>query len=66
MTTPLIKPPDKLQDFLIKDYELKIKDHFSRTWTRFNHFVGIESAPVGGKLIFGGGTSRAEWRLWAR
>ena len=25
-------------------------------WTRFNYFVGIESALVGGKLIFGGGT----------
>jgi len=23
--------------------------------TRFNYFVRIESAPVGGKLIFGGG-----------
>src|SRR5882672_9827951 len=59
MTTPLIKPPDtKLQDFLIKDYELKIRyltDHFSRMWTRFNYFIGIESALIGGKLIFGGG-----------
>jgi hypothetical protein len=46
------------KDFLIKDYELKIKyltDHFSRMWTRFNYFVGIESALAGGKLIFGGG-----------
>jgi hypothetical protein len=44
-------------DLLIKDYELKIRyltDHFSRMWTRFNYFVGIESALVGGNLIFGG------------
>ena len=47
------------KDFLIKDYELKVRyltDHFSRMWTRFNYFVGIESALIGGKLIFGGGT----------
>lgn len=45
-------------DFLIKDYELKVQyltDHFSRMWMRFNYFVGIESAFVGGKLIFGDG-----------
>ena len=49
------KPP---KDFLIKDYDLKIAyltAHFSRMWTRFNYFVGIESAIVGGKLIFGNG-----------
>jgi len=43
------------KDFLIKDYELKVRyltDHFGRMWTRFNYFVGIESALVGGKLIF--------------
>ena len=60
MTTPLTKTAETLppKDFLIKDYELKIKyltDHFSRMWTRFNYFVGIESALAGGKLIFGGG-----------
>ena len=46
------------KDVLIKDYELKVRyltDHFGRTWTRFNYFVGIESALVGGKLIFGNG-----------
>lgn len=46
------------KDFLIKDYELKVgylTQHFSRMWTRFNYFVGIESALVGGKLIFGSG-----------
>jgi len=56
-TTDVVKvlPP---KDFLIKDYELKIgylTQHFSRMWTRFNYFVGIESALVGGKLIFGNG-----------
>ncbi len=45
-------------DFLVKDYELKVRyltDHFGRMWTRFHYFVGIESALVGGKLIFGNG-----------
>jgi hypothetical protein len=45
-------------DFLIKDYDLKVTyltQHFGRMWTRFNYFVSIESALVGGKLIFGGG-----------
>jgi len=46
------------RDFLVKDYELKVNyltQHFGRMWTRFNYFVGIESALVGGKLIFGNG-----------
>jgi hypothetical protein len=50
-----VLPP---RDFLIKDYELKVAyltQHFSRMWTRFNYFVGIESALVGGKLILGDG-----------
>ena len=51
------------RDFLTKDYELKVKyltDHFTRMWTRFNYFVGIESALVGGKLIFGDGKLTTE------
>lgn len=51
------------KDFLVKDYELKIKyltDHFGRMWTRFNYFVGIETALVGSKLIFGGGKLTAD------
>jgi hypothetical protein len=46
------------KDFLVKDYELKVgylTQHFGRMWARFNYFVGIESALVGGKLIFGNG-----------
>ena len=46
------------KDFLFKDYELKVRyltDHFGRMWTRFNYFVSIESALIGGKLIFGNG-----------
>ena len=46
------------KEFLVKDYELKVRyltDHFGRMWTRFNYFVSIESALVGGKLIFGDG-----------
>ena len=49
---------DRLAGFLAKDYELRIRyltDHFARMWTRFNYFVGIESALVGGKVIFGDG-----------
>lgn len=60
MTAPMTDPVETLppKDFLINDYELKIKyltDHFSRMWTRFNYFVGIESALAGGKLVFGDG-----------
>src|SRR5262249_27158936 len=48
----------RVNDFLVKDYELKVRyltDHFSRMWTRFNYFVGIESALAGGKFIVGSG-----------
>ncbi len=41
-------------EFLHKDYELKIKyltDHLARMWTRFNFFVTIESALIGGKFL---------------
>ncbi len=41
-------------DFLAKDYELKISyltDHFSRMWTRFNFFVGIQTALIGGTIL---------------
>ena len=51
------------RDFLVKDYDLKVgylTQHFNRMWTRFNYFVGIESALVGGKLIFGGGNLSRE------
>lgn len=46
-------------DFLLRDYELKVRyltDHYQRMWTRFNFFVTIESALIGGKFIFGGGS----------
>jgi hypothetical protein len=42
------------EDFLLRDYELKIRylsDHFQRMWTRFNFFVTIESALIGGKFL---------------
>jgi hypothetical protein len=60
MTTPIDGQgdPKRFSDFLIKDYELKIRyltDHMQRMWTRFNYFVGIESAITGGKFIFGDG-----------
>src|SRR5689334_19927272 len=43
-------------ELLTKDYELKVKyltDHLSRMWTRFNFFVTIQSALLGGKIAFG-------------
>lgn len=54
------------KDFLIKDYELKVgylTQHFGRMWTRFNYFVGIESALAGGKLIFGNGELSPEMAI---
>jgi hypothetical protein len=38
-----------LADFLLKDYEIKVRylsDHFQRMWTRFNFFVVIEVALI--------------------
>jgi hypothetical protein len=35
-----------LNNFLMKDYELKVqnlRDHFTRMWTRFNYFIGLET-----------------------
>jgi len=46
------------EPFLVKDYELKVQyltNHLSRMWTRFNYFVTIESALLGGKVAFGDG-----------
>ncbi len=46
----------RIVDFALKDYELKIAyltAHFQRVWTRFNYFVVIEAALIGGKTIFG-------------
>ena len=42
-------------DFLVKDYELKINylnAHFTRMWTRFNFFLSVETALIGGKIVF--------------
>jgi len=44
----------ELREFMRKDYELRISylnNHFSRMWMRFNYFVAIESALVGGKFL---------------
>jgi hypothetical protein len=46
------------EDWLAKDYELKVKyltDEFQRMWTRFNFFLTLESALIGGKFVFGDG-----------
>jgi len=51
------------KDFLIKDYDLKVgylTAHLSRMWTRFNYFVSVESALVGGKFIIGNGKLSTE------
>jgi hypothetical protein len=44
----------KQEAFLQKDYELKITyltDQFGRMWNRFNYFVAIETALIGGMLL---------------
>jgi len=46
----------RFSDFAQKDYELKLAyltNHFQRMWTRFNYFVVVEAALIGGKTIFG-------------
>lgn len=46
----------RFSDFAQKDYELKVAyltNHFQRMWTRFNYFVVIEAALIGGRTIFG-------------
>jgi hypothetical protein len=56
-TTELFDETQKrFSDFVQKDYELKVAyltNHFQRMWTRFNYFVVIEAALIGGKTIFG-------------
>lgn len=45
---------ERLRNFLLRDYELKVTyltNHFQRMWTRFNFFVTIKSALVGGKVL---------------
>jgi len=47
-----------LNDFLLRDYELKVRylyDHFQRMWNRFNYFVTIELAITGGRFVIGDG-----------
>ena len=49
-------PKKRFSDFALKDYELKVaylSNHFQRMWTRFNYFVIVEAALLGGKTIFG-------------
>ena len=53
----------KPEDFLIKDYELKINyltNQFQRMWTRFNFFLTIESGLIGGQFIIGNGKFNQE------
>lgn len=62
-TYPDEKAKTKQEAFLLKDYELKIgylTDQFARMWNRFNYFVAIEAALVGGKFLIPNGVlSRA-------
>jgi len=47
----------KPEEFLLKDYELKVRflsDHFQRMWQRFNFFLTLETALVGGKVLIKG------------
>jgi hypothetical protein len=47
----------KLEEFLEKDYHLKVSylnAHFSRMWTRFNFFLTIQSALLGLSFHQGG------------
>lgn len=49
-------PRKRFSDFALRDYELKItylSNHFQRMWTRFNYFVVVEAALLGGRTIFG-------------
>ena len=53
-TYPDEKTIAKQEAFLQKDYELKITyltDQFARMWNRFNYFVAIETALIGGMLL---------------
>ncbi len=53
-TYPDEKAKTKQETFLQKDYELKITyltDQFARMWNRFNYFVAIETALVGGIFL---------------
>ncbi len=46
------------EEFLLEDYKLKVgflSNQYNGMWTRFNFFVTIETALIGGKFIFGGG-----------
>lgn len=48
--------PKRFLDFAQRDYEMKVgylTNQFQRMWTRFNYFVAIQSALIGGKTIFG-------------
>lgn len=48
----------RFASFALKDYEMKVNwttSHLQRMWTRFNYFVIIEAALIGGKTVFGEG-----------
>src|SRR6266699_7015606 len=60
------KTESKLEAFLQKDYELKItylSNHFARMWNRFNYFVAIETALVGGKFLIPNGVLSREFAI---
>lgn len=57
------KEQAKRELFQQKDYELKITyltNQFTRMWTRFNYFVAIETALVGGKFLIPNGVLTPE------
>lgn len=46
----LIAPKDFHKEHYYKKVDY-LKDHFSRTWTRFNFFLSVETALIGGKVF---------------
>jgi hypothetical protein len=60
-----VEDQKQLTDFLLKDFELKVRyltDHLTRMWNRFNYFIAIESAFVA--LLGGMFTAGGETLLW--
>lgn len=57
---------ERLQDFLLEDYKLKVgylTNHFSRMWTRFNFFITLETL-VGGAMIAAAASDRRLDNPW--
>jgi hypothetical protein len=54
-------------DFLVRDYEIKasyLSSHIQRMMTRFNFFVTLESALLGGPFLLNAGQASAQLALF--